>query len=653
MIIRAFLRVGCAAAVAFTLVAHSPGSSLSAADYTRYHTYDQLTAALRELAKAHPNLAKVVEVAKSREGRSVWAIEIANAAGTPPPARPALMIAANFEGDQVIGSALALYVAEQLLTGYAGNPAIKQRLDAHTFYIVPRANPDGAEAMFAPVRAARKTNSAKFDNDNDGRIDEDGPEDLNKDGFISVMRVKDPRGPFMVHPDDPRLLRRADAAKGEAGGYAIYWEGLDNDGDGFFNEDPDGGVDLNRNFQHQYPYYAPDAGPHMVSEPESRGLIEYVLARRNIAAILTFGESDNLIAPPTRTGGHAPVQTVDLLAFATQSVEGARQVGRFQSPQQFFPFGGRGGGDDDGGRGAAPGGRGAGQPRPTPPATTVAVTDLEYFRTISDRYRQLTGIRAAPATRIPGGGVLRVRLLPVRSAGVLNARMGNHRTCTGRQRGCGGCGWGTTGCAGCGGCAGCRGCAGYAGWSRSRYRHRRVRSAPGSVDGCRQGGWLHRVAAVQASNARGRRNRRLPPLCVEQSVARAHRGARKGTHRVRYVSAFALPEGVDRRHQRHEPRRRPLSHQGGSGEHRHASDVDRARSARTLGEADDGTARSRADRHRLRRRQDELFSGACRQRPAPDLRVDRPRETGIHGDPYGRRSEGRFGDDFADAEVAG
>jgi hypothetical protein len=33
----------------------------------------------------------------------------------------------------------------------------------------------------------------------------------------------------------------------------------------------------------------------------------------------------------------------------------------------------------------------------------VAPADVEYFRTISDRYRQLTGIRSSPATRIPGG----------------------------------------------------------------------------------------------------------------------------------------------------------------------------------------------------------------------------------------------------------
>ena len=412
MTIRPFLRAVCLAAAAFSTVAASPSEasrgSLSraseasrGADYSRYHTYEQLTSALRELAKAHPQQARLVEVAKSRDGRSVWAIEIANPAGTPVAERPALLIAANFEGDQVIGSALALYVAEQLLTGYGSNPAMKQRLDSHVFYIVPRVNPDGAEAMFGALKAGQKTNNVKFDSDNDGRVDEDGPDDLNKDGFISVMRVKDPKGPYMIHPDDPRLMRRADAAKGEAGGYSVYWEGLDNDGDGFYNEDAAGGVDLNRNFQHQYPYYTPDAGLHMTSEPEVRGLLEYVLGRRNIAAVLTFGESDNLIAAPTRTGAHGPASTVDLIAFANQSVEGARNVGRFQSPQQFV-FGGRGGGGGGGGD-EGRGGGGRGGQRPTPPATTVAPADVEYFRAISDRYRQMTGIRSAPATRIPGG----------------------------------------------------------------------------------------------------------------------------------------------------------------------------------------------------------------------------------------------------------
>jgi hypothetical protein len=73
----------------------------------------------------------------------------------------------------------------------------------------------------------------------------------------------------------------------------------------------------------------------------------------------------------------------------------------FQAPQGFGR-GGRGGGGR-GGADAAAGRGGRAGARPTPPATTVAATDVEYFRTISDRYRQLTGIRTAPATRIPGG----------------------------------------------------------------------------------------------------------------------------------------------------------------------------------------------------------------------------------------------------------
>ena len=407
MSMKAFLRghIGGLTASALAAAAWLYSPALQAADYTRYHTYDELTAALSGLAKAHANLAKLVEVAKTREERTVWAIEIASPAGRPVAERPALFIAANLEGDQVIGSAIALHVAESLLTGYATNADIKERLDEHVFYILPRVNPDAAEQMFAPPESGRKTNTTKYDNDNDGRMDEDGPEDLNGDGVITMMRVKDPLGPYMIHPDDARLMRRADAQRGEAAGYAVYWEGVDNDGDGFINEDSPGGVDLNRNFQHKYPYYQPDAGPHMVSELETRGVMDYLLERRNIAAVITFGGSDNLIAPPIRRGEHAPASVIDLVEFANQSVAGARDVGVFRAPAGRF--GGRGG--RGGGRGGAdaPGGRagGRGGQRPTPPATTVDARDVEYFRTISDKYRQLTGIRATPTTRIPSGAL--------------------------------------------------------------------------------------------------------------------------------------------------------------------------------------------------------------------------------------------------------
>lgn len=389
-------RIGLAVALVAAVLLAVPAAQAPGAP--RYRTYDELTAELRALAKSHSSLVRLVDLGRSHEGRSVWAVEIANAAGTTPPdARPALFVAANFEGDQIVGSEIALYLARYLATSYAASAETKRVLDDHAVYIVPRVNPDGAERLFDKVKSFRRTNARATDADNDGRVDEDGPDDLNGDGLASLMRVRDQKGPYMLHRDDPRLLARADASRGEAGGWSVYWEGIDNDADGFLNEDGPGGVDLNRNFQHRYPYYTADAGPHMVSEPEARAVMDYILRRRNVAAMLTFGASDNLITAPTRQGALGSPNVLDLLAFADQSIAGAREVGQFSGGAgPDVTGGGRGGG-------GAPQTRPPGQQAPRPPATSVNGDDVEYFRTVSDRYRALTGIGAAPVTRTPAG----------------------------------------------------------------------------------------------------------------------------------------------------------------------------------------------------------------------------------------------------------
>ena len=402
--------VTCAAAFAAISGWASPVQAVPA-DFAKYHNHQDLSAALKAAAAAHPDLARLVSIGKSREGRDIWAVEIASQKGTPVDSRPGLLIAANLEGDHLIGSELALYTVDFLLNGYAADGAVKQRLESSVIYVLPRVNPDGAELMFAPVRSLRRTNATPFDADNDGRLDEDGPEDLNKDGVITVMRVKDPKGPYMISPEDARLLKRADPAKGETGGWAIYPEGIDNDGDGFINEDGPGGVDINRNFMHQYPYFAADAGRYMASELETRAVLEYVLKHRNIAAMLTFGESDNLIAGPARPGASAGINLID---FAERSFAEARRVGMVPDMGGGFGRGfGRGafmGGEDmppggPGGRGTqaatpAAGGRGM---RAVQTITTVNPADIEYLNTIAAKYRELTGLRTAGFTRAPAG----------------------------------------------------------------------------------------------------------------------------------------------------------------------------------------------------------------------------------------------------------
>ena len=322
-----------------------------ATDFTKYHTYDELTAALKAAVSAHPELAKMTAIGKTGQGRSLWAIEIASPSGVPVAERPGLLIAANLEGDHLIGSELALYLVEYLLNGYATDPAIKQRLDnARLLHRAPReSGRRRADVRAGQDRLADEPHAVRL-GQRRPRSTRIGPEDLNKDGFITVMRVKDPKGPYMIDPADSRLMKRADPAKGEQGGYAIYWEGLDKDNDGFIAEDGPGGVDINRNFMHQYPYFQPDAGRYMVSEAETRAMLDYVLGHRNIAAMLTFGESDNLIARRAAAAiSRRPVRW-RLIEFADRSIADARRVGMFQDAPAGF--GGRGGGgvrDDRGG----------------------------------------------------------------------------------------------------------------------------------------------------------------------------------------------------------------------------------------------------------------------------------------------------------------
>ncbi len=392
MIIRTTVSAGAVAL--FATVGPLPAQTAS------YLDFDGLSRELRSLASGS-NAASMQALGTSHEGREVWLVTVGAPGGTPLESRPGVLVVGNLEGDHVVGSHLALETVRYLLSSDDAN------LDNTVYYVVPRLNPDGAEAMFAAVRHARTRNALPYDDDNDGRIDEDPPEDLNGDGLITMMRVPDPLGAYIVHPDDARLMKEADASEGQAGAYTLYWEGRDSDGDGFLNEDGAGGVDLNRNFQHVYPYWERDAGPYMVSEPESRALMDFVIAHRNIAAVIAYGHSDNLVTPPDSRGNLSDANVLDLVIAADASNTDIFATG-------VFPGGGGGGfgGFFFGGLpGAVPQLRGAQPGRDNDPesgrrpAESVNRDDLTYFEAASDAYKEITGIEKVGVSRDARGAL--------------------------------------------------------------------------------------------------------------------------------------------------------------------------------------------------------------------------------------------------------
>lgn len=261
--------------------------------------------------------------------------------------RPALLVVAGARAAHRIGTDVALAFIERLSGSYGRDSSVTALLDRATVLVLPQLSPDVAPGSSGgPVRV-RTRNDSPFDDDRDGWIDEDAPDDLNGDGLITMMRIADPTGEWTEDEQDPDLMRIADPARGDSRSWRLLIEGVDDDNDGRWNEDPPGGVDVGINFPRSYPWFTEAAGDYPVSAPETRALAELLTSHDEIAAVVVLGTRDNLLSPWNSRPGKA-----------------------------------------DG-----PGDEGEGRPRE--PLKTVLAEDAPWFADISRRYLEATGRSAS------------------------------------------------------------------------------------------------------------------------------------------------------------------------------------------------------------------------------------------------------------------
>jgi hypothetical protein len=279
-----------------------------------YYSSKSLGERLTSLGGQDPNLIRVRELAESREKRKVWLIDIGLGVEQDRNTRPAMLVVAGIEGNDLVGPFTVVAWIESLLKQFRENPAKAIFLKTTTIYVVPCLNPDATERFFATPQVETCINGTPLDEDHDGLIDEDGPEDLNGDGLITMMRVEDKEGQYTLDPNDHRLMFKADPMKGETPAWRLLPEGIDNDHDKRWNEDGPGGTHFNRNFPYNYRYFASDAGIHPVCETETRALADFVVAHPNIGIVLTYGAPDNLRKTPKAAaspGRGKPMEALD------------------------------------------------------------------------------------------------------------------------------------------------------------------------------------------------------------------------------------------------------------------------------------------------------------------------------------------------------
>src|SRR5215212_8289578 len=208
-------------------------------EFDAYLRYEELTRTLRALAEEHPRLCSVWSIGKSYGGREIWLAELTSSETGPADTKPAFWVDGNTHAG-----------AERYLT------------TPHTLRATPRPWPEPEEEPGLQ------------------------PEDVDGDGNIVQMRVRDENGEWRASDEDSRLMvpRAPDEADPDATYYRLYREGTFKDFDGFERKiaRPLYGLDMNRQYPFHWQDEERDAGPYPLSEPESRAQVEFFLDHENI-----------------------------------------------------------------------------------------------------------------------------------------------------------------------------------------------------------------------------------------------------------------------------------------------------------------------------------------------------------------------------------
>lgn len=297
-------------------------------DFTKYLKYDELVKTLNDLVGAREDLAKIYSIGKTYEGRDMWMVEITNYDKGDADKKPAMYIDGNLHAGEVTGSAVSLYTIWYLLENYGKDPLVTGLVDDRTFYILPRISADGAEVFLTTPQSLRSSTREYPPRDNDDGLN---PEDIDGDGLILQMRVKDPEGQWKVSDKDPRVMVQREPWDTEGPFYKMYQEGTIKNWDGkdIKMAQSKWGLDANRNWPGNWQDESSQrgAGPYPLSEPETRNVAEFIINHPNIGCAQSYHTTMGAILRPLCTKSDSQMPPADLAVYRAIGLKGTECTG--------------------------------------------------------------------------------------------------------------------------------------------------------------------------------------------------------------------------------------------------------------------------------------------------------------------------------------
>jgi len=342
---------GALAAVFLLLAAQSVMAQRVPVTFDDYHGYDGTVDYIRRVAREFSNITELIEIGRSNQDRPIYVlvisrmnngttidrhVELRHPRGegvdnvTPMKSyhgKPGMWIDGGTHGNEYTGTEVSLYIIDKLVSGYGSDDEITALIDNNAFYVCPIVNPDG---VYNSVQRgiSQRQNSMEVDDDEDGQINEDGPDDLNRDGKITSFRYPDEDGRYIMDPEDSRnMIQLARDEETEAQRYSVVREDRDNDDDGRRGEDSERGIDVNRNFPEGWfndENEKAGSGYYAASAPESHAILEFFTNNTNILMVQSFHTSGGFTYRPFARWPDSRIDAKDLAVF--DEVMGAKYI---------------------------------------------------------------------------------------------------------------------------------------------------------------------------------------------------------------------------------------------------------------------------------------------------------------------------------------
>ncbi|XP_077994289.1 carboxypeptidase B-like isoform X2 [Glandiceps talaboti] len=129
-------------------------------DYSKYHTFEEIQAWVSRNAKLHNDIASVVEITTTYEGRIIHALKIGKPSSTTRD-KPAIWIEGGIHAREWISPATVIYIMKEFLGRYGRDKYVTDLVNTYDWYFLPVFNADGYAYTWSSNRMWRKTRTRR------------------------------------------------------------------------------------------------------------------------------------------------------------------------------------------------------------------------------------------------------------------------------------------------------------------------------------------------------------------------------------------------------------------------------------------------------------------------------------------------------------